>query len=197
MSQSGNAVSGSVTFPTRELTGLIDDVRNQLDRCSADVLTQLGVELLDHVRDAYVVKAGGGTGSDGISWDAIQVRSLRRRGRRHGLAKKSQGAKRTPQLGSTGDPRRKIGPSAGAYEIGRDTGRQLASLQPGTSGDGGESLTVDRDSVTVRARLSYSPYFDQQRPIMPETVPTAWLDDLERIVLSHGEKVLSAALDRP
>lgn len=71
----------------------------------------------------------------------------------------------------------------GGFEIGVDTGLQRASASPGyrgTDGKGGNIFDVGRDQVTVGYGRSYSKYFDQARPLIPDPLPAAWTQDFEQ-----------------
>lgn len=60
-------------------------------------------------------------------------------------------------------------------EIGRDTGRLLASLSPGHPDS---ILTAERGVVTVGTNVTYAKHFHAKRPLWPERLPQAWQDRL-------------------
>ena len=186
----GGDHSSSITFPFQELREVVDEVSTRLSSDRREVLEALGTELLKLAREAYLVKARGGTGSDGIKWDAIQLRSLRRRQRRGSTPVKTDAGTRTRLTNRADNQTKRIAPSDGNYEIGRDTDRLLNSLQPGS----GQNMTLEETAVVVRSGTAYSDYFGKSRPILPETVPAEWRDGLEELLqlqaLSSIENVL-------
>ena len=73
-----------VVFPFEELNAAADKAALDMLRSRREVLDVLGIQLLSFAQEAYVAKARGGTGSDGIQWDWIQAGTLLARMRRAG-----------------------------------------------------------------------------------------------------------------
>lgn len=172
----------------------------------------LGLEALAIIRENYVRKGRGETGSDGIRWDPLSPRYLAYK-RRHGpaLARRRAYARRVGRPGrplltadqdriwrgifvsASGrlrgegvDPREAASLAAalawnvlkrmGANtilrlygtapaEIGRDTGRLLASLGPGHHDN---VLRGERGVVICGTNVEYARHFHARRPIWPE-----------------------------
>ena len=80
--------------------------------------------------------------------------------------------------------------------ISAATGKQINTLQPGRSGDAGPSMVFEPSAVTVGAAMSYSPYFDKQRPIVPDHFPPKWLEELQERATEYGAKVLEIELGK-
>lgn len=254
----------TITLPTEELTKSIEDVKEYLVSNAHQMLDLVGQALLAHVQEAYIVKARGGTGDDGIKWDWIQAGTLLARMRRaghltrpgqkdakhttgkaaagltHFMKIKQPGGKKYEEArqannavlrrlasagviktvtGGKGDARfktgaiigivkdkktgtireslrKRISPSQGAYEIGRDTGMQVNTLQPAKRGSAGASMEFEPGAVTVGAAMDYSEYFDKARPIIPEHIPEAWQAEFDELLEDFGGKVLETEFDK-
>jgi hypothetical protein len=107
------------------------------------------------------------------------------------------GLKKGRKTGTVAETLKKIvSPTAGGYEIGRDTGKQINTLQPGKSGDAGPSILVESNTVTVGAAMSYSPHFDRQRPIIPEHLPQKWLDELQEQATEYAAEIVEVELNK-
>ncbi len=85
--------------------------------------------------------------------------------------------------------------SAG-YEIGRNTGNQLMTLQPArfTGGDS-SNMEFTATSVTVGAAMNYSKYFDEHRTIIPDPLPAAWLEQLEQKAAEKGGEIFETFIN--
>ncbi len=87
--------------------------------------------------------------------------------------------------------------SPGAYQVGVDTGLQRASASPGfvgPDGKGGNVFRTDEVSFTVGFGRNYSVYFDRHRKLIPDTLPDAWLKQLEELAADRQAKVIDATL---
>lgn len=161
----------SITFPTRELVNLSNEAQRALAAEAHQVLDIVAVAVLSFTALDYVTKARGGTGTDGVKWDPLTAATIRKRKRGKAKGKAKFG---------------------GAHEIGRDTGLQLASLQPRHAGN----KTFEPAAVTVLATRSYSVHFDKRRPIFPETIPAEWMADIDEQVARYGAQVLETVLNK-
>lgn len=120
---------------------------------------RLGVALLSKIQQAYVAKARGGRGDDGIQWRPLKASTVA--GRRRGKAD-------------------------GVPEIGRDSGRTLSSFSPGQdgkpSGAPGQVLETPPGRVLVGTAVPYAGYQHRgtrrtpARPFWPldGSMPPAW-----------------------
>ena len=73
-----------------------------------------------------------------------------------------------------------LGKYGGAQvEIGRDTGRLLASLSPGAPDN---ILRTTAGAVTIGTAVQYAPHFHKKRPIWPANFPPEWKAAMEQIV---------------
>jgi len=87
--------------------------------------------------------------------------------------------------------------SPGSYQIGRDTGLQLNSASPGfmgPDGGGGNIFTQDEVSFTIGFGRNYSQYFDRWRKLIPDVLPAAWQEELERLAAERGSQLIDTAL---
>ena len=68
-----------------------------------------------------------------------------------------------------------------SVEIGRDTGRLLASLSPGSSEN---ILRTGRGEVTIGSNVEYALPFHMKRPILPDadSFPAVWWDRLAEVL---------------
>ena len=94
--------------------------------------------------------------------------------------------------GTDGITWKKLAPSTlaargGRTEIGLQSGLQRASLGLGRSDPGG---------VTVGYGRSYSPFFDDVRPLLPDRLPQPWLEALEQRVMEWGTKIVDGAFQQ-
>lgn len=64
-------------------------------------------------------------------------------------------------------------------EIGRDTGRLLASLSPGAPDN---ILDVRPGGVRAGTNVSYAVHFNAVRPIFPSSVPPAWQERIKAVL---------------
>lgn len=72
----------------------------------------------------------------------------------------------------------------GGSRIGIVTGRQRAAA----------FVDVNDSSLSLGYDCPYSPYFDQERPLIPDPFPTTWLTELEPIVQHWAESLLTTSL---
>ncbi len=118
---------------------------------------RLGTALLSKVQQAFVTKARGGTGSDGIRWQPLKQETIDRRrvGKRKG----------------------------GSVEILRDTGELFRSLSPGIDDrpSGAPGQVFDTPPGKVRVGTNKKPWHHRgvpgrlpARPLWPDVLPPAW-----------------------
>lgn len=174
-----------VTFrgSRRELIGLLHSLPAILAGTTADpngvvqqLMMRIGVAALSQVQQDFIRKSRGGTGKDGITWAPLRPATIARR-----LAKERRLSRR--RRGKS-----KAAMHAGKIDIGRDTGRMLASLSPGVedrpSGAPGQVFRTATGTVTVGTMVPYAQRFHSggsnpyqvARPLWPEdgTIPDAW-----------------------
>ncbi len=195
-----------VDFPGAELAAGVDSVAIALREHRQEVLENVGEQLLALVQQAYIDKAHGGTGSDGIKWAQLKVAGVRGRLRRKELKSKkaikaSKPRQRAGTILSKGKAKSKTGNvSPGAHEIGVNTGFQKNSAQPGYQGPdakgGNIDKVLDEDSLLIGFGRSYSQYFDKHRPLLPEVIPPEWLEKLEQLISKDGGQILADELHR-
>lgn len=147
------------------------------------ILTSMGLVLLANIREAFVIKARGGTDDSGLKWAPLRPSTIARRRK----------AKRAPtKLGSG-----KFGSKAHAqqtavsYEILRDTGLLLNSLTPGYPSPD-QVFEIGIDSVTVgttRAGAADHHNGDPARRLPqrrlwpePENWPDYWWEDMQDVL---------------
>jgi hypothetical protein len=194
--------------------------QQRLDSDRPTVLQRIGVQLLSLSQLAYREKARGGTGSDGITWaklsrKTIEVRVRSRAPAKRIVAQRRDLAKQIKALKGPGSnakrarlvQRRKdlaaklqslVDTEYSRHEIGVDTGLQRSSAQPGFAapdGKGGNVLDVSPQAVTVGYAREYSKYFDEKRPLFPETLPDAWEKQIEQTVEKWATEILQRELD--
>jgi phage gpG-like protein len=139
---------------------------------------RLGLRLMGMLQRAFVEKARGGTGGDGVTWMPLRPSTVR--GRRRG---------------------RRGSRYAGRVEILRDTGRLLRSLTPGVDAIGPEGvLRTPPGRVIVGTNVPYAGYQHRgtrripARPLWPldGRLPGNWTRELAA-TLKRG--VLAAIID--
>lgn len=74
----------SIQMPVDALTTSVNEIKKKLVTDGQEMLEVVGVALLGKVQQAYVDKSRGGTGSDGIKWEPVQLGTLIARQRRTG-----------------------------------------------------------------------------------------------------------------
>lgn len=65
-----------VVFPVVEMSSAVDAAALALHRQHTNILESIGFELLTFAAHAYVAKARGGTGEDGITWAPLKVSTI-------------------------------------------------------------------------------------------------------------------------
>ena len=78
-----------VQFPKGQLNGAVDAVVAMLAKKRKETLEVIGIQLLSHIKLAYIEKSRGGTGEDGISWAPLKVSTILARLRKAGHLKSS------------------------------------------------------------------------------------------------------------
>lgn len=175
-----------ITFETN-LPAMIDKVVANFDKKQAGLLQEIGQNVLSLQRLNFEKKSRRGAGDDGIVWAPL-AESTERKKYLKGLKRPRKG-KWKPLIGPV--PR---------SQIGVDTGLMRNCVTPGyqaPDGRGGNILEISGSSVTVGYAREYAPYFDQgngrspARPLMPETMPTAWQKSVESLVDDWARDVVS------
>lgn len=169
-----------------------DDVRSALRRARVsyatqqrDVLEALGVRVLSYAQQDYRTKSRGGRGSDGITWEPLAESTVNQKSKR-GAAKRQKNRKQTKSG--------KLRAVQRSMAIGIDTGLQQASASPGFQASGGGNIfRLTNTEITVGYGRSYSEFFDEQRPLLPDVLPDAWRPELEGIVTRWAEKLMRGA----
>ena len=162
--------------------------KKKLQDSKAELLEEMGTQLLADAQLDYLEKARGGTGKDGVTWKPNAPATIRKKNNRTSARKKD---------GKKTKSGRKVLPGPSSVEIGVDSGLQRASASPGyvgPDGKGGNLFLQYADSVTVGYNREYSEYFDEQRPLLPETLPAEWVQHQEEIVKDWAEKILEEGI---
>lgn len=169
-----------------KLTQELEKIRRQLrltqqrlQKEKAELLEVMGTQLLSDAQLDYLTKSRGGTGEDGVTWDP--VKNVKRKNKR-GDQKEGRKTKSGKAM-----------PGPGDNDIGIDTGLQRDSASPGfigADGKGGNLFEQDEDGVTVGYNREYSEFFDEKRPLLPETLPPAWVEKQEEIIRQWAEKIM-------
>lgn len=189
-----------------------------------EILTVIGVYLLQKAQLDYRTKARGGTGEDGVKWARLKRSTIANRVRRRAAAKRIVAERRTlayqirairaglqtvPNAAQTIAAMRQRRKDLGVkleslidtefsnHEIGVDTGLQRASASPGfqaPDGLGGNLLVITEVDVTIGYAREYSKYFDELRKLFPENVPELWQTEIEAIVEDWAETLLTREL---
>jgi hypothetical protein len=92
--------------------------------------------------------------------------------------------------------RKTITPQAGGYEIGIDRGLQINTLQPGAVGNDGPNMTIQGKAVVIGAAMVYSEGFDKDRPIIPDPLPKAWMENYQEIAAIKGAAVVHVVFEK-
>jgi hypothetical protein len=177
-------VKFSVRLPSDKIRAELREAKRAFGNEQRPCLEAMGVSLLSNSQQAYLQKSKGLRGSDGIMWEGLADSTIEKRHRRG----KKNAKRKTTKSG-------KARPTAGSLDIGRDTGMQLNSARPGFSvGGGGNIFRLTSTSVTVGYGMSYSKYFDEKRPLLPDKVPDQWVQQLEAIVGRWANAILEKRL---
>lgn len=171
----------TVEFDGIRLERIYTDANHALESHIPDLLELLGVKLLSLSKIDYVTKGRGGTGKDGISWKPLKPETIKQKNRRP-ANNQSFGADRS--------------------QIGVNTGLQLASASPGYKaadphgGTTGNIFTINNGELTIGYGRSYSVFFDRIRKLLPDSLPTAWADELDAIAVDWGYKTIQPVFDQ-
>lgn len=171
-----------VRFPLQELRAQAANIDQRLRKEQPTILMVLGVQLLSFVSEAYNVKSRGGTGSDGITWKPLNPKTIKAKNRRG-----KRNFKRTAT--KSGKER----PTANDSLIGVNTGLQRASASPGFRGDA-QAFVLGEAQITVGFNLSYSKFFDETRPLLPDPIPESWQRELEALVQDWADRIVKEEL---
>jgi hypothetical protein len=207
-----------IQFP--DFGAVLGEAGQRLQAERQTLLRLLGIDLLGLAQQAYVEKARGGTGSDGIAWAPLSRATIEARVRSRApaqqiVAQRKQLAEQIRNTTGKGaaariEALRKKRAALSAklqalvdrefsrHEIGVDTGLQRASGGPGYRGPdnkGGNLFDVQEHSLTIGYGREYSGYFDEKRPLLPEQLPPAWLEVLERRAADWGATILSETMN--
>ncbi len=138
----------------------------------------VGNAVLGEIRGAYLTKATGGVGSDGIAWPDLALATLQKRRR----------AGRTDS------------------DILLETGRLLQSLRPGPdelpSLHPDQVFKIDARGVTVGTDAEYADFHQYGTPHMPPRaivppngeLPDAWVEPVERAMEVALQKVIEVLI---
>ena len=172
-----------VHFPIEAIRRKLGNVEKRIEREQKNILEAVGVKLLSFAMQDYRTKSRGGVGSDGITWKPLKPATIKSKNRRGSKRKTTKSGKARPGIGSSA--------------IGIDTGLQQNSAAPGFSGPdgkGGNVMLVTENDVTVGYGRSYSGYFDEERPLLPEKLPVEWKEECEKLVARQVEKIIREGL---
>lgn len=169
-----------VQFPEAQVKARLQAIGRDIVTERRNLLQAVGTSLLSQSQQAYRVKSRGGTGSDGIAWKPLAASTIEKRNRRG-----KRNAKRTTTRSG------KARPAGGSVSIGIDTGLQLSSASPGFKDN---IFDIQTSSVTVGYGRSYSKYFDEQRPLMPNRLPPKWRELCDNIVFRWLRNIFTKRL---
>ena len=175
-----------VKFPIGEIKRKLKATAKKIERKQIELLEAVGVDLLSKAQQDYRTKSRGGTGTDGIQWKPLAASTIKAKGKRG----KGNEKRKTTKGG-------KARPGAGSAVIGINTGLQLNSAAPGfkgPDGKGGNVKVVTTTDVTVGYGREYSGHFDEDRPLLPVTLPEAWRKSIKGIVVRGVERILREGL---
>ena len=196
-----------------KMSGDFDGFRRRIKAAAADferkkktLLKRLGLQILSNAQLDYQTKGRGGTGTDGIKWTPLAESTIRAKNRKgnkqSGTAAKAakktlKGQKRGGQTKQQKAAKTFLSNAANT-QIGVDSGLQRASAQPefkGPDGKGGNVFDIEETAITVGYGREYSEYFDEKRPLLPETLPPAWEKDLDKIQEEWADEILKEHLE--
>jgi len=179
--------------------------QEQLQQKRNELLETMGVQLLTDIHLDYRTKARGGTGVDGIKWKPLAESTIEKKNRKGAKQSRTAAKRAQKQVDQKkrGRPSNKtkaaksfLASSAGT-EIGVDTGLQRASAQPGFQGGdgkGGNLFEIDDTGVTVGFAREYSVYFDEDRTLLPETLPEPWAEAQEEVIKEWAQNILDEGM---
>lgn len=161
-----------------------EKVKKEIIRRRAELLQVLGVQLLSNVLLAYNDKSRGRTGEDGIKWKPLAESTIKKKNKR-GKGRRGRRGGRKGIEGPSGNT---------STFIGVDSGLQRNSASPGfraPDSKGGNIFDINEQAaeVTVGFGRSYSEYFDEDRPLLPNDLPEDWEVELEDITEKHYEEI--------
>lgn len=205
----------SVRFP--DLEHQCREAAHALQTRERECVAILGTRVLALAQAAYVVKARGGTGSDGITWAQDSRKTIAARVRSQGpgraiVLERKRLAETIRNLKGRGTPTQRARLSKRRHEllrqfaalvdqamqnrqVGIDSGLQMASGQPGFEGPdglGGNEFDVSGGSgtsLTVGYARRYSEYFDERHELIPDPIPNAWMEMLNQDASAWGASV--------
>lgn len=174
----------SVRTPTEAIRAKLRRTRTAFRTKQGPCLEAMGVSVLSQAQLDYRTKSRGGRGTDGIQWEPLKSSTIAKKNRRG----KSNAKRKTTKSG-------KARPVGGNVAIGIDTGLQLASASPGFNASGGGNIfQLTNTSITVGYGRSYSKYFDELRPLLPDHLPENWRKKLEAIAGRWADAIVRGEL---
>lgn len=169
-----------------DLPQQLQQASRQLQSGLPSLLQEVGVYVLQEQKLSFEAKSRGGTGADGVKWKPLKESTERRK------ALKSVRKSKARKDGTR--KRRKLAGAVPKSQIGVDRGMLRNSGTPGYAapdGDGGNVLQVSGNRVVMKYGRSYAGYFDEVRPLFPETAPPAWVEGINLIVRDWIDQQLS------
>lgn len=179
----------------------------EFKRQKKKLLKRLGLQLLSNAQLDYETKGRGGTGTDGITWKPLAestIKAKNRKGNRQSGTAAKAAKKTLKESKKKGRPSNKTKAAksflagAAGTQIGVDSGLQRASAAPGfvaSDGKGGNVLEVEEEAVTVGYGRDYSEYFDEKRKLLPDELPPAWEQDLDKTQEEWADEILKNKLE--
>lgn len=188
------------------------------DQDIGDVLLELGTYAMVEVKENFETLSNRGVGADGTKWRELELSTeivkAEKGGWRPSFKKKSdgptsifgamkdikkgvttykgRGKNKTPTLNFYGQSKRDTPPKS---QIGVDNGLMRNAVVPGYSGgDKIFNVNAQKRNVTVGFGREYAKYFDHVRPLIPEAIPQAWVQEMEAIVQDFAEDMLQRRL---
>ncbi len=185
---------GFLTRLPRMLAGTLPD---ETDGGVRAFWVRAGLAALAVIRDAYVVKARGGTDASGLKWPELAESTITRRLRKAGLPSRWRAMKNVQSaygtVARTGRGWKKLerakataAKSFGPVEILRDTDRLFNSLGPQLVKNLDQVFQVNPGSVSVGTNVEYGAYHHNgtsripQRRLWPDwdQWPTEWKEQV-------------------
>lgn len=167
----------SVSIETSGLVRKIEEAERRLNN-TGDVLQDVGVYVLGEVRKDFETLSRGGTSdADGRKWKPLakstEVVKAMKGGWRPPGQKKSAPKQNIFQVLKAVNKGQYDDVNPPKSQVGVDTGMLRNASAPGVQGN---VFKVDEQQarVTIGYGVKHARYFNSERPLLPERVPTDW-----------------------
>lgn len=171
---------GGAAQPFRQLAVILNTASIKLDEAHEPLLHTLGIRVMDWAKIDFRDRGTAGKESvDGTKWKELAESTIRRKQAK--AAALAYAKKKTTKKGTTR-------PAATEVKIGVDDGYLIASLNFGGPSN---FFKMEPLSVSLGTLIDYSGWFNEVRPIFPQSMITpARRDILEATVLRFAAKSL-------